>query len=98
MTPAAAWRRSRSRGFAIDPCRSFRSFGARRLSQLQDNLASFELTLSADQLKTLDEGSAIELGSHTKCMQRRCREQSAMAVCATRSWHRRVLRFVRGVK
>jgi aryl-alcohol dehydrogenase-like predicted oxidoreductase len=36
--------------------------GARKLSQLQDNLASFELTLSADQLKTLDEASGIELG------------------------------------
>ncbi len=36
--------------------------GARKLSQLQDNLASFELTLSADQLKTLDEASVIELG------------------------------------
>jgi aryl-alcohol dehydrogenase-like predicted oxidoreductase len=36
--------------------------GARKLTQLQDNLASFELTLSADQLKTLDEASVIELG------------------------------------
>jgi aryl-alcohol dehydrogenase-like predicted oxidoreductase len=36
--------------------------GARRLSQLQDNLASFDVTLSADQLKTLDEASRIELG------------------------------------
>jgi aryl-alcohol dehydrogenase-like predicted oxidoreductase len=36
--------------------------GARKLSQFQDNLASFELTLSADQLKTLDDASAIELG------------------------------------
>jgi aryl-alcohol dehydrogenase-like predicted oxidoreductase len=36
--------------------------GARKLSQLQDNLASFELTLSADQLKTLDEASVIEVG------------------------------------
>jgi aryl-alcohol dehydrogenase-like predicted oxidoreductase len=36
--------------------------GARKLSQLQDNLASFNLTLSADQLKTLDEASRIELG------------------------------------
>jgi aryl-alcohol dehydrogenase-like predicted oxidoreductase len=36
--------------------------GARKLSQFQDNLASFELTLSADQLKTLDEASVIELG------------------------------------
>jgi aryl-alcohol dehydrogenase-like predicted oxidoreductase len=36
--------------------------GARKLSQLKDNLASFDLTLSADHLKTLDEASRIELG------------------------------------
>src|SRR5262245_20328113 len=36
--------------------------GARKLSQLQDNLASFDLTLSAEQLKTLEEASRIELG------------------------------------
>ena len=36
--------------------------GARKLSQLQDNLASFDLTLSADQLRALDEASRIELG------------------------------------
>jgi len=36
--------------------------GARKLSQLQDNLASFDLTLSAEQVKTLDEASQIELG------------------------------------
>jgi aryl-alcohol dehydrogenase-like predicted oxidoreductase len=36
--------------------------GARKLSQLQDNLASFDLSLSADQVKTLDEASRIELG------------------------------------
>ena len=36
--------------------------GARKLSQLEDNLASFELTLSADQLKTLDEASRVDLG------------------------------------
>ena len=36
--------------------------GARKLSQLQDNLANFELALSKDQLKTLDEASRIELG------------------------------------
>jgi aryl-alcohol dehydrogenase-like predicted oxidoreductase len=36
--------------------------GARKLSQLQDNLASLDLKLSADQLKTLDEASRIELG------------------------------------
>ena len=33
-----------------------------KLSQFEDNLASFDLTLSADQLKTLDEASRIELG------------------------------------
>ena len=36
--------------------------GARKLSQLQDNLASLDLELSADQLKTLDEASKVELG------------------------------------
>jgi len=36
--------------------------GARKLSQLQDNLASFDLPLSAEQVKTLDEASRIELG------------------------------------
>jgi hypothetical protein len=36
--------------------------GARKLSQFQANLASFDLMLSADQLKTLDEASQIELG------------------------------------
>ena len=36
--------------------------GARKLSQLKDNLASADLSLSAKQLKTLDEASRIELG------------------------------------
>jgi len=36
--------------------------GARKLSQLQDNLRSFDLTLSADQIALLDEASRIELG------------------------------------
>ena len=36
--------------------------GARKVSQLKDNLASIELPLSAEHLKALDEASAIELG------------------------------------
>jgi aryl-alcohol dehydrogenase-like predicted oxidoreductase len=36
--------------------------GARKLSQLQDNLSSFDLELSAGQLKALDDASRIELG------------------------------------
>jgi aryl-alcohol dehydrogenase-like predicted oxidoreductase len=36
--------------------------GARKLSQLEDNLASFDVTLSASQLRVLDEASRIELG------------------------------------
>ena len=36
--------------------------GARRVSQLQDNLASLDLKLSADQLKSLEGASRIELG------------------------------------
>ena len=36
--------------------------GARKLSQLQDNLASGALSLSPDQVKSLDDSSRIELG------------------------------------
>jgi aryl-alcohol dehydrogenase-like predicted oxidoreductase len=36
--------------------------GARKLSQLQDNLASFELALSPDQIKILDDASHVDLG------------------------------------
>src|ERR1700726_1852264 len=36
--------------------------GARKLSQLQDNLASLDLELSAEQLKSLDAASRIDLG------------------------------------
>jgi aryl-alcohol dehydrogenase-like predicted oxidoreductase len=52
---ALAWLRNR-------PVPVIPIIGARKLSQLKDNLASFDLTLSADQLKTLDEASRIELG------------------------------------
>jgi aryl-alcohol dehydrogenase-like predicted oxidoreductase len=42
--------------------------GARKLSQLKDNLASFDLTLSANHLKALEEASRIELGfPHDLC-------------------------------
>jgi len=36
--------------------------GARKVSQLQDNLASLELVLSSEQLRSLDEASRIDLG------------------------------------
>ena len=52
---ALAWLRHRS--VAVIPI-----IGARKLPQLQDNLASFELSLAANQLKTLDEASRIDLG------------------------------------
>ena len=52
---ALAWLRHRS--VPVIPI-----IGARKLLQLQDNLASLELSFTADQLKTLDEASRIELG------------------------------------
>src|ERR1700720_1604148 len=52
---ALAWLRS-------GPGPVFPNIGARKLSQLQDNLASIDLLLSADQLKALDGASRIELG------------------------------------
>jgi diketogulonate reductase-like aldo/keto reductase len=36
--------------------------GARKLSKLQDNLASFDLALSGEQVKALDEASQIDPG------------------------------------
>jgi diketogulonate reductase-like aldo/keto reductase len=36
--------------------------GARKMSQLNDNLASADVSLSAGQLETLDQASEIELG------------------------------------
>ena len=36
--------------------------GARKVSQLQDNLASLDLTLSAEQVKSLDDASGIDAG------------------------------------
>ena len=36
--------------------------GARKLSQLQDNLASFDLSISKEQMLALDEASQIDLG------------------------------------
>jgi aryl-alcohol dehydrogenase-like predicted oxidoreductase len=36
--------------------------GARKVSPLQDNLASLDLVLSAEQLKSLDAASQIDLG------------------------------------
>src|SRR5262249_52971376 len=50
-----AWLRSR-------PAPVIPIIGARKLSQLEDNLASIDLSLSADQLKALEEASRIELG------------------------------------
>ena len=52
---ALAWLRTR-------PVPVIPILGARKLSQLQDNLASFDLTLNEDQIKTLDESSRIDLG------------------------------------
>ena len=52
---ALAWLRQRS--VPVIPI-----IGARKLQQLQDNLASLELSLATDQLKALDEASRIDLG------------------------------------
>ena len=52
---ALAWLRTR-------PVPVIPILGARRLQQLEDNLASLTLTLSPGQVARLDEASAIELG------------------------------------
>ena len=40
--------------------------GARKLVQLKDNLASFELKLTPEQVKALNDASAIRLGFNHK--------------------------------
>jgi aryl-alcohol dehydrogenase-like predicted oxidoreductase len=67
---ALAWLRFRS--VPVIPI-----LGARKLSQFKDNLASFDLTLSADQLKTLDEASRIDLGFPDEFYER----ESVRAIC-----------------
>jgi len=52
---ALAWLQSR-------PVPVIPIIGARKLSQLEDNLASLDLKLSASQVATLDDASQIELG------------------------------------
>lgn len=52
---ALAWLRTR-------PVPVIPIIGARKLSQLQDNLESLTLSLSAEQMKVLDEASRVELG------------------------------------
>jgi hypothetical protein len=50
-------------GLATSPRRSgIPILGARKLTQLQDNLASFDLALSTDQVKILDDASRIDMG------------------------------------
>ena len=62
MRPAAACPQVALLWLRYRPVPVIPIIGARKLSQFHDNLASFDLTLSADQLKTLDEASRIELG------------------------------------
>jgi aryl-alcohol dehydrogenase-like predicted oxidoreductase len=51
--------------------------GATKLSQFQDNLASFDVTLSSDQFRTLEEASRIELGFPHEFYER----ESVRAIC-----------------
>lgn len=52
---ALAWLRHR-------PVPVISILGARKVAQLQDNLASLELDLSAEQVKSLDDASSVEVG------------------------------------
>jgi len=53
---AIAWMRQQDRGVIIP------IVGARKVSQLEDNLGSLDLELNDDQLRRLDETSAVDLG------------------------------------
>jgi diketogulonate reductase-like aldo/keto reductase len=53
---AIAWMRQQDRGVIIP------IVGARKVSQIEDNLGSLDLELSEDQLARLDGASAVDLG------------------------------------
>jgi hypothetical protein len=67
---ALAWLRHRS--VPVIPI-----IGARKVSQLQANLASLELDLSAEQVNSLDEASSIEAGYGDDCSSRCRRKRSS---------------------
>ena len=60
--PAAVWAQVALAWLRYRPVPVIPIIGARKLSQLQDNLASFNLALSVEQVKALDEASQIDLG------------------------------------
>jgi diketogulonate reductase-like aldo/keto reductase len=62
--------------------------GARKVSQLQDNLASLDLELSAEQLKSLNGASRIELGFPQSIYEREMVRASGMAACGIASGSR----------
>ena len=63
--------------------------GARKLSQLQDNLASFDLCLSTEQLQVLDEASEIDLGFPYGLYEKESLRATVYGlVCETRSWQK----------
>ena len=62
--------------------------GARKLSQLQDNLGSLDLVLSAEHLKVLDGASQIELGFLQSIYEREWFVQLGTAACGKASCSR----------
>ncbi len=59
--------------------------GARKVSQLQDNLASLDLVLSAEQLKTPMEQAKSNWDSHRVFTTEKRFAESGMAACGTAS-------------
>jgi hypothetical protein len=60
--------------------------GARKVSQLRDNLASLDLELANEQLEALDGASRIELGFPRGLYQKKWFVQSGMAACGIACW------------
>jgi len=74
---ALAWLRNRA--VPVIPI-----LGARKLSQLQDNLASFDLGLSPEQNKILDDASHIDLGFPQEMYAKEFPVASATVACVTK--------------
>jgi hypothetical protein len=80
---------------ALPPVAVIPIIGARKLSQLQDNLASSDLSLSPEQVRALDEASQIDLAFPYTSMETGSPRRLCTVAWETRFWLKWILTFAR---
>jgi hypothetical protein len=86
---------SRAGMVALPPVAVIPIIGARKLSQLQDNLASSDLSLSPEQVRALDEASQIDLAFPYTSMETGSPRRLCTVAWETRFWLKWILTFAR---